>query len=69
MFGDLCKNKTPFLCIFVDNSFLVFAPVDVLRTPEPVPCTKLLSYTCNRQCAIIAVCGTAELNKRERRHV
>ena len=35
IFGDFCKNKTSFLCAFVENRFLPFPPVEN-RSPYPV---------------------------------
>ena len=37
--GGSCRNKTSFLCLFVENRFLPFAPVDFRRKAEPVPRT------------------------------
>ena len=37
IFGDVCKNKTSYLQVFVENCVLPFAPVGFRRKPEPVP--------------------------------
>ena len=34
--GDVCKDKTSFLHVLVENRFLRFAPVDFRRKPDPV---------------------------------
>ena len=46
MLWDVCKNKTVFLQVFVENRFLPFAPVDFRRKLKPAPRTQLLSFEC-----------------------